>query len=735
MRTTVVSRRRQVPFRTLIERDLPVEELIPLAIREGNRKRPIYEIHKWWARRLGSNFRMLLLGALLPRRTTKRQLWSEFYSSRRRTSLVVLDPFMGGGTSIVEATKVGARTIGNDIDPVAWFVTKKEIEHLNEEALRAQFGHIQSRIAEDLKRYYKHTTADGKAMDVTTYFWVTVIRCQRCARSIDAHPHYQLHVDRGNKKQMVFCRHCGEVAQLPSRWRNLACKNCRKMTDVLAGTVNNGRFTCECGHTGSIIEQAKPGKPLDCRLFALECESADGRTREFVKASAQDLALFEAACRELKQLRDDLPFPKDLIPAVDRYDERPISHGYTNYHQLFNPRQLLCLSKLYREILLVKEEGLREYLLLAFSDALACNNMLCAYAFGYRKLTPLFGLHAYRSVTRPVEGNVWGCRYGRGSFSKCFEKLIRGKAYCKNPYELGQGFREKKFTGKPFGAKTTIVAKDWYERKAESLLLNTDSSCLGELEDAGVDLILTDPPYYNNLPYSELSDFYYVWLKRALPYPDRRWSEAHTPYREGLLVRRQAPEEHRKFAAGMGSVLKECRRVLRSDGLMVITYHHNDWRAWIVLCETLAQARFLVTNVLPVLAEGKSGFHSDDGNIKWDAVIVCRPSTKKALKADDSLIKNVVSFAKKKRSIWMTRIDKSSRKLSKADKASLSYAFGLWALSTAGADAEAIERGMQAISSKLNGEKRPYGLFKPASVEREVSSALPEAHADFPVLE
>src|SRR5881409_65026 len=90
MRKTIVSRHRQVPLRSLIERDLPVEELIPLAIREGNRKRPIYEIHKWWARRLGSNFRMLLLGALLPRRTTKRQLWNEFYSSRRRTGLVVL---------------------------------------------------------------------------------------------------------------------------------------------------------------------------------------------------------------------------------------------------------------------------------------------------------------------------------------------------------------------------------------------------------------------------------------------------------------------------------------------------------------------------------------------------------------------------------------------------------------------------------------------------------------------
>src|SRR5207248_2621777 len=97
-----------IPDRCKLESDFPVEDLVPLAIREGNRKKPIYELHKWWARRLGSNFRMLILGALSSSRRSNATLWKYFYSDINVPSLTVFDPFMGGGTSIVEASKLGA---------------------------------------------------------------------------------------------------------------------------------------------------------------------------------------------------------------------------------------------------------------------------------------------------------------------------------------------------------------------------------------------------------------------------------------------------------------------------------------------------------------------------------------------------------------------------------------------------------------------------------------------------
>jgi len=118
-----------IPINPKIQTEqIPVEWLHDIALREGNSKKPIYRIHKWWARRLGSVFRTLLILAMTPSRQRMDRVPNDFYLQHDFSNLTVLDPFMGGGTSIIEASKCGARTIGIDIDPVAWFITKKEIE-------------------------------------------------------------------------------------------------------------------------------------------------------------------------------------------------------------------------------------------------------------------------------------------------------------------------------------------------------------------------------------------------------------------------------------------------------------------------------------------------------------------------------------------------------------------------------------------------------------------------------
>lgn len=703
-----------IPARARVETDLPVEGLIPLAEREGNRKKPIYQIHKWWARRLGSNFRMLLLSSLLPARTTDRQLWREFYKSHRRKKLVVVDPFMGGGTSIVEATKIGARTIGNDIDPVAWFVTKKEVESADLDVLKREFRAVERDVAAELKAFYRHTRPDGSPTDVTTYFWVVVLKCGRCRKNVEAHPHYQLFIDRRQARQAVFCRHCHEVHWLSASRRQFRCNRCAGQTVISAGPSNQGVVTCACGHRSRLSDRVIARRRLETRLFALEYESPDGNERDFARATGRDRALYKAAATALGKRRARRRLV--AIPTAERYDNRPISYGFATYQDLFNARQLLCLESLYRRLLKVRPRPIREYLLLAFSDALASNNMLCAYAFGYRKLTPLFGMHAYRFVTRPVEGNVWGSRFGRGSFLKCFEKLIRGKEYCLAPFEFGRGDREKVSTHERISARTTVKASEWYAEKAQALLLNTDSSRLFSVRQGSADLILTDPPYYNNLPYSELSDFYYAWLRKVLPHRRHRWSGTHTPHRESLFVRRRTPKDHQEFAAGMAKVFSECRRVLKSNGLMVFTYHHNDRRAWIALGEALLKARFRITKVLPLLAEGRSGFHSEGGNIKWDAVIVCRPNHARGVAGtsvpDEA---GLLAFAKAGLKDWRARLDGTTQKLSRADRASLAFAFGLWGLSRDGSDPAYVMPAMTAIASRVNRQKVPLWLFKAAA--------------------
>lgn len=626
-----------VPSPSKIERYVPIERLHTIARREGNAKKAVYEMHKWWARRLGSNFRMLLLGATRPTTVHGQTLWKEFYQPQDIRGMVVLDPFMGGGTSIVEATKMGARTIGSDIDPVAWFVTKKELEDFDEPQFRAAVEQIRKVVEPEISALYQTILPDGRMATVTNYFWVTVVECGRCGESIDAHPHSILYHDKKNNEKVVLCRRCNKVQQIPGHRVNFKCTSCHRSSNCREGTTKGGVYHCKCGHAAPILEKVEPGKPLRTRLFALEWEipgeERSQHLRGFLEARPSDLAVYGQAEDKLEQLREALPYPRAKIPTKDRRDNRPVSYGFTHYHQLFNARQLLTLSLIYRAILQLSDQSTKEYLLLAFSDCLASNNMLCPYAFTYRKLTPLFGLHAYRMITRPVEGNTWGSFFGRGSFLKCVEKVVRGKAYCKKPHEYYGPLRDTIVTGESIKATVTTEASTWESGKADALLLNRSSISLPEVKDQSVDIILTDPPYYNNLAYSELSDFYYVWLRGHLP-TGAKWNEESAPYRESLYVNRQTESQQQRYRDGMVAVFRECRRVIKPNGLLIFTYHHLDSRAWEALGEAMIQSDFEVTSVFPLLAEGTSGFHSSDGNIKWDAVFCCRPSDQRT--RDDS---------------------------------------------------------------------------------------------------
>jgi len=90
---------------------------------------------------------------------------------------------------------------------------------------------------------------------------------------------------------------------------------------------------------------------------------------------------------------------------------------------------------LLEEILKIEDENIKGFMILAFSDAINANNMFCRYEYKPCKLAPLFGPHAYWHYNMPVEDNLWGTKYGRGTFMSCVKKIIRAKEYLINPYE------------------------------------------------------------------------------------------------------------------------------------------------------------------------------------------------------------------------------------------------------------------------------------------------------------
>jgi putative DNA methylase len=135
------------PSKRAIEEDFPIVEINHLAAPERNAFKPIYQMHKWFARRASCVFRAILLGALKPVGTN---LMEEFYKDHTNDpdtrGKVILDPFMGGGTTMVEALRLGCKVVGVDLNPVAWFIVKTEVEPVDLAELDAAFERLSNRI-------------------------------------------------------------------------------------------------------------------------------------------------------------------------------------------------------------------------------------------------------------------------------------------------------------------------------------------------------------------------------------------------------------------------------------------------------------------------------------------------------------------------------------------------------------------------------------------------------------
>jgi adenine-specific DNA methylase len=185
-----------------IEVGFPIVEINRLAVPERNSFKPIYQMHKWFARRASCVFRAILLGVLKPaiqNDGTPTDLMDEFYKDHSddpdTTDKVILDPFMGGGTTVVEALRLGCRVIGNDLNPVAWFIVKTEVEPIDLEALKDAFERLAARsvvwndgrpLRETLLSLYKTDVAEGIEADAIYTFWVKSAICTdpNCCREV-----------------------------------------------------------------------------------------------------------------------------------------------------------------------------------------------------------------------------------------------------------------------------------------------------------------------------------------------------------------------------------------------------------------------------------------------------------------------------------------------------------------------------------------------------------------------
>jgi len=788
---------RQEPPKRAIEEGFPIVEINRLAEPERNAFKPIYQMHKWFARRASCVFRAILLGALKPAGT---DIMEEFYKDHTHdpdtNGKVILDPFMGGGTTVVEALRLGCKVIGIDLNPVAWFIVKTEVEPVDLDELRAAFECLAARrtvsgkpLREELLSHYKtECPACGNPdADIIYVFWVKSAICTdaKCRKQVPLFPNYLVaqktpsirsHWDvrcpnpkcgkkfdweiepaalvgdarlmvvsgldgagetRSNRRwsyapapdpkapnakarearvtcpwcnhtvapilsqkkterkkvklSVLHCPHCAEVWQYRGTPPETAtCPACRKEYPWEKGNVpDKGAFVCACGNRDKIIASIRrvpPDQLLPMRMYALEgycARCAGGEDEEdanenghlwekpvttavaalsqrrkeedattgghrpplqessaglkpgatlprknhgkfFKRVSVADEARYQKACERWEKEKESLPYPKQEIPDGQE-THRLLEHHYRQWHQMFNPRQLLCLATLLKAIDEEPDQALKIMLLSALFNTLESNNTFTRNIQTRRTPggTPpggIFSRHDYQPKSTFCEQNVWGTASGRSTFQNCREKILEGKKYNHSPFD-------RTLTD---GHQVEIPSRERVEARNLESLFSCSSAHL-DLRIA-TDAIVTDPPYAGNVNYSELSDFFYVWLRLVLAKNYTQFAPDVTPKADEIIENPTRGKTAQDFEDGLRQVFVECRRVSRDDALLVFTFHHAEDRAWESLLRAVCDSGWEVDAVYPLHGEAENTMNVMAGakGITYDLVHVCRKRASEA---------------------------------------------------------------------------------------------------------
>ena len=611
--------------------DFPFEAISEIADAESWRKeinRPIYHIHKWWAHRLGTVFRAIVLGALTPSGTN---LLAAFYRNVRLNDRVVFDPFMGSGTTLGEALKLGSRAIGRDINPVAHFLVRNALAIHDRKAILETFEHIRRDVSETLNSYYKTELEDGTCADVLYFFWVMRVDCPECYAPVDLFSSriFARHAYPGRHPEaQAVCPSCGEVNPVRFDARTTTCSHCAFQFNPQEGPARGQKATCPaCSHSFQIAKTVRGSNaPPAHRLYAKLVLTPDGKKR-YLAATDADRVRYRQASDALAKRADAYP----IVAIAPGYNtDQALGYNYRYWHEMFNDRQLLCLSILAERIRALDDPVLRELFACLFSGALEFNNMFASFkGEGTGAVRHMFAHHILKPERVPLEANIWGTPKSSGSFSTMFEgRIRRALDYAEDPFELQIAQNNgRRATEKVYGLSEPLgfdIADSHSEfAHGRRVYLSCGDSGRTDIPDRSVDAVITDPPFFDNVHYSQLADFFHVWQRHILG--DGGPRRLPTTRSQSEVQNADAVT----FTQRLSHVWAEAHRVLADDGVLAFTYHHSRSEGWHAVLHALMAAGFGITAAHPVKAEMSVAMpkHQAKEPIDLDIILVCRKRT------------------------------------------------------------------------------------------------------------
>lgn len=530
---------------------------------------------------------------------------------RPGTRPLVFDPFAGGGAMPLEALRVGADAFASDLNPVAVLLNRVMLEYAPAStvdlaaAVRVWGKRVGERLALRLGDMYPQDTDHSKPI---AYLWARAILCEgpACGKLVPLVRSFWL--TRRPSGAVGVRMDLAEGCAVP----RFVVVDGRGLSDVAAGTVRRGAAQCPwCNHTNPVARVREQisrsfGGADSAVMLAVVVERPDG-TRGYRSPADRDLEAVEAAKAQVARLREVDPdrFPTEVLPPRGTLGFRVQAYGMTRFEHLYSARQLLTLTTLAEELRTVETESGSEPLAATLSLALGrlqdLNMSLSRWAdtvvganAGQNRLSMTWDF----AEAAPLAG----AGAGWDGQVEWIARVIEG---------ISKGIRRR----------GTVA-----QAPAQAHPLPDDSA----------QLLATDPPYYDAFGYSDLSDLFFVWLKRASLRPSERFPQlgidGKTPKALEIVVNPSAsidgrgPKDHEWFYSQMRLAFAEARRVVEPGGIGVIVFAHKDTKSWEALLSGVIDAGWIVTGSWPIDTERPNRQRAIGSAALASSVhLVCRP--------------------------------------------------------------------------------------------------------------
>lgn len=536
----------------------PLRHLDPSAVSQRARKEsrnrevflPPVSTFRWWARRTGA---------------VKEALVAAFEDGRS-DRMVVADPFAGGGVVPLEAAIRGHRVYAQDVNPWAVHGLTTMLGLPSPEALREGQEAVHAVLQNTLEEAYATQFEDRDApARISQTFRVATAECPECEERMRLFPHAMVSLlerkDIGGTRCFLACR-CGRLFEGHIK-RGGTCPECEEEVEPEARYTGGRVVKCPTCETSSTLSELAEGGEWDWEVVLVE-RAGDGR---------RELGLPTEAEVEQAESSDWQP-SRTLGPIPDGQETNVLlRHGFSSWEDLYPRRQRVVLETLLSTINEECEPPVRGALRMAALGTVEMAGYLSRWDRWYLKSYEGMANHRFNFTTFTAEPNVWGCaECGRGVFIRRVRQLAKASTWIREEADQDEPFEVE--GPLPAGHRRTPVRQSVdvrvVEGSSERLVLQRNS----------IDLVLTDPPYHDDVQYGELSLPFRVWAEQSIGFLED----------EAVVNGSVAKNGGTSYRNLLARIFKEVRRALKAEGHLVFSYANRDPNAWVDIFWALQEA-------------------------------------------------------------------------------------------------------------------------------------------------